>query len=154
MQFFEFVIDLFNLKVKIRITFEIHFLPFDIIFEPKITSRALKGLMLPLKSFFWFSDILTEFHPHLKKKNRILGFLPKISSNFEISDVDIWPKIWPIGQKFRPKTFVSPIFLPKKFWAKSDHCQRIKCKKTTHPPPLEKGLEGGGGYWSLIPVII
>ena len=114
--------------------------------------KGFKRTNATTKIFFWFSDILTHFHPHLEKKNRILGFWPKISSNFEISDVNIWPKIWPIGQKFRPKTFVSPIFLPKKFWAKSDHYQRIKCKK---PEPPQTRLGGGlGFYWSLIPVTI
>ena len=55
-------------KWKIRITFEINFLPFDIIFDPKIHFGALKELMLRLKIFFAYSDNFTDLHPHLKKK--------------------------------------------------------------------------------------
>ena len=104
--------------------------------------------------FFLIFGHFDWFPPTLEKKKSNFGILPKISSNFEISDVGIWPNIWPIGQKFRPKTFVSPIFLPKKFWAKSDHYQRIKCKKTNPPPPSKRVWRGVGFYWSLIPVTI
>ena len=52
-------------KWKIRITFKIIFLPFDIIFDPKIHFGALKELMLRLKIFF----IFWHFHPHIWKQN-------------------------------------------------------------------------------------
>jgi hypothetical protein len=60
-----------------------------IIFEPKIDVRALKVLMLRLKNFFDFLTFWPTSTHISKKKSRNLQFLPKISSNFEFSDVDI-----------------------------------------------------------------
>ena len=93
--------------------------------------------MLRLKKFFWFSDILDDLHSHLKKKSRNLQFLPKISSNFEFSDVDIWPKIV-------AKKFFSPILWPKKFWVIITQVSNVKKPY----PPLQTRLEGG--VWVLL----
>ena len=101
---------------------------------------------------FWFSDILTDFHPHLKKKNRILGFWPKISSNFEISDVNIWPEIWPIGQKCRLKHWLVPYSYQNNFEQNPMITKELNVKKPCPPPNVFGG--GLGFYWSLIPVTI
>ena len=134
----------FNLKVKNLCHLWNSFWSFKIIFEPKINLSALKELMLRPKNYFWFSDILADLHSHLKTKKRNLQFLPKISSNFEFSDVDIWP----IGRKFWPKIFSSSILWPKKIWVEYDHCTSLKCKKTIPPP--SNTFEGGGGVWFLL----
>ena len=129
--FFDFFLILFfekNCLLK-----KIHFWSFKIIFEPKINWSALKGLMLRLKIFFDFLTFWPTSTHTWKKKIEFLDFCPKF---LQILKFQMWifrrkfGRSPAIGQKFRPKTFVSPIFLPKKFWAKSDDYQRIKCKKT------------------------
>ena len=70
-------------------------------------------------------------------------FLPSVFPTFEISFVAVRPKFRPIGQKFRPKTFFSPIVLPKQFWVKSDHYMLLKSKKST---PKKRALLGGSQF--------
>jgi hypothetical protein len=50
--------------------------------------------------FFFIFGHFERPPPTLEKKSQILEFLAKTSSNFGISDVKFWPKIWPIGQKY------------------------------------------------------
>ena len=96
------------------------------------------------ENFLRYSDILTDLHPHLKKKSQILEFLPKISSNFGISDLDIWPKIWPIGQKYS-----SALYSNQRIFEFNTIIAKVSNVKKPYPP-LATRFEGGGGSVLLV----
>ena len=135
---FEFVL---TKKWKIRISLKFIFCRSRSFLSPKlglINLVLLKDKCYNCKNFLC-SNIFTDLHPHLKKKSRILKFVPKISLNFGISDVDIWQKFWMIGQKVQAKIFFIPIFWPKKIWV-FNHYKVSNIKNHTPSNALEGGV--------------
>ena len=133
-------------KWKIRITFEINFLPFNIIYGPKTYFGALKELMLRPKSFFYYSDIFTDLHLHLKKK------IAKNAKNCR----NFWKKM-----KFEMRLVAGNGIRPAKIWPEGPlNPQESSCKISwsqlknswknspkTYPPP-KKSPFGGRRIWN------
>ena len=135
-------------KWKIRIIFEITFLPFDIIFDPQNHFGTLKELMLRLKNFFSYSDIFTDLYPHLKKKiaknaKNYRNFCKKMKFKMRfVAGNGIRPA------KIRPEGPLNPQESPCKILGSYLKNSWKKSKKTYPPPKKNPFLGGGGRIWN------
>ena len=108
----------------------------------------LKGLTIRLKIVFWYSDILTDSHLHLKKKIEFWDFYPKFLQILKF-------QMWIFGRSaknFGQKHSLVPYSYQKNFEQNPIITKELNVK--SWGPPSKRVLGGLGFYWSLIPVTI
>ena len=111
--------------------------------------------MLRPKICFWYSDILTDLHPHLKeKKAEFWNFYLKCLQILEF-------QMWIFGRKFNRsaknfcQNYSSVLYSNQKnFEFNTIVAKVLNLKKPYAPPPPQTRLMGGVSVLLVIPVII